>query len=273
MASMLQRKRSFFSQDSCSVGSGSPNSSSDHLPMLVESRHCESPPPTITSNNPYAMDFGAINRTAPGRATSMSIVRQRSGNSLSPSTKNRPRKSISMFFSSTSSSGSHSSSPNSNGSVSDSSVDYSMPHYHQHSNPYGMLNPGPHSSRRRASLLLNSNSDDHNWIYTIFAVMGLITFAVLSVSTYEHNAHLNHELLIKEQQIEMHLDHSHELEKRVQRMRSESIYLHNRIDELEHPQKTEQELQIQRKVFHLEHYQEQLHRGIASQSKRLAMEK
>ena len=138
MTSMLQRKRSFFSQDSGSVGS---NSSSDHLPMLVESRHCESPPPTISSN-PYAMDFSALDRIAPGRATSMSIVRQRSGNSLSPTSKDRPRKSISMFFSSTSSS---SSSPSSY--QSDSSVDYSMPHYHQHSNPYGMLNPGPDSRR------------------------------------------------------------------------------------------------------------------------------
>lgn len=249
MTSMLARKR-FFSQSS---------NSSEDLPVLNNNGNssqdtygCDSPPASggfCSSGNLYAMDYSRI---VPGRACSTSVVRQRSGMSLSPQTKIRPRKSVSMFFSSD------------NGSVgsanSDSAFDYQS--------SYSSYSPGP-----LARTTSSSSSSFGQWISTLVAIMGVLALSALAASSWQHNIHLQYELNAKESQIDLHLEHAHALEGRVSSMRSETIHLKNRISELENPKPTEQELSMQRNINHLQKYQDELHRGLAQQSRWLLVEK
>lgn len=247
MTSLLAPRKRFFSQESY-------NNSSPDLPLLSVSessrdsqQYCDSPPqycdsPPNSGNNDintaWSMDYNS--RIIPGRASSMSLVRLRSGQSLSPQTKSKPRKTVSMY---------------------DEARQTCLPLC---SNPN---NPPPYL-RTRHSANLNPNM-----VCAFLFIIGVLALSVLATTTFQHNTTLTHELQFKEQEIEMHLEHAHALERRVQGLRSETIRMHNRIEELEHPAPTPEELNIQRKVFHLEHSQEQLHRGIQEQAKRLLVEK
>jgi hypothetical protein len=258
---MLQRKR-FFSNDSCSelplcsTSSGALHSvySSGSASNTSEGSAPRSPP---TSGNGYVIDFSRI---IPGRASSTTVVRQRSSVSLSP-TLTAPRKSVSsnMFFRSSSSV--------------DSSLDAIAGGQSGNSNsthtPYGMLNPGGPMVRKNSS-----SNNGGNAICSLVALMGLVVMAVLAASSYQHNYALNRELTYKETEIDMHLHHSRTLERQVKQMRNEEIHLQSRIRQLEQlsTQPTEEELSIQRKLFHLEHYQDQVHRGIEEASKRMLRE-
>ena len=71
----------------------------------------------------------------------------------------------------------------------------------------------------------------------------------------------------------MHMDHAHSLERRVSQMRGETQHLYNRIEELEHPPQTQEELNIQRKVFHLQQYHQQVNRGIQQDAQRSLRER
>jgi hypothetical protein len=132
-----------------------------------------------------------------------------------------------------------------------------------------MLNPAGPMVRKNSS-----SKNGVNAICSFVIVMGLVVMMVLAASSYQHNAALNMELTYKETEIDMHVHHARTLERQVNHMRNEEVHLQSRIRQLEllATQPTEEELSIQRQIFHLEHYQEQVHRGIEEASKRMLRE-
>ena len=227
----MQRKR-FFSGDGPQDLPLLSSSASNNSTSLGNIR---SPP---SSSNSF--DFG---RLVPGRASSMSLVRQKPGGHLSLSPQSSSQRVVSNLF----------------------------PASHSETNlthvGYGMLNPGPNSYGS------HNRSSNGSWACHALAVTGMVILAVLGLSSYNQNNLLRQELIFKETEVAMHMDHAHALERRASQMRGETLHLYDKLDELEHPPQTQEELNIQRKVVHLERYHEHVNQGIQENSRRVLREK
>ena len=250
----MQRKRFFSGESHCDL----PMLSSSSAAACNTSGSVRSPP---TSSNSF--DFG---RLLPNRASSLPTFHPNAScgrSSLSP--KSSSRRIANGLFSSHPSESyllNHANNSNNNniacGSGSGSG---------SNNHPYGMLNPG---SSQSASFISTINC---KWAWNCLIVSGMVVLTLVTFACNNQNNLLRQELRFKETETMMHMDHAHSLERRVSQMRGETQHLYNRIEELEHPPQTQEELNIQRKVFHLQQYHQQVNRGIQQDAQRSLRER
>jgi hypothetical protein len=142
--------------------------------------------------------------------------------------------------------------------------------------PYGMLNPGKthftlnHHHSKTYQSLLNANHWRNNQKQVI-AFFGFCTLFLLGTAVYQHDAMLQEALQLKEQEVDHHILHAKELEKRLQAMRKRSLELEDKLEKVEGEPHVD--LETQRKLFHLEHNQLKMQQDVQLMSKRLAKEK
>lgn len=143
--------------------------------------------------------------------------------------------------------------------------------------PYGMLNPS--KSKRR---LFHSTNGLPRWQFhhkQLMALFGFFTLTILGVAVYQHDAMLQEALLIKEQEVDHHILHSKELEKRLQTLRSHTLDLEERLEQWEHHNNAVErsdgklDLGTQRRLFHLEHSNLKMQQDIQAMCTRLVKEK
>lgn len=112
------------------------------------------------------------------------------------------------------------------------------------------------------------------WMKTLCIAVAFLGLTMLGLHVHETNLTLKHTLRLRDHEIDHHIDHVHELEIKVQKLRSETIYLNGQIERLEQEDPSDvANLEIQRRLFHLEHSHNIIEQGIQSSARRLLKEK
>lgn len=104
------------------------------------------------------------------------------------------------------------------------------------------------------------------------SVLSFILLCVLGIAMREHNLELQHTIQMRDHEIEHHIGHSEALETKVNKLKSATFQLTQHVEALEQRPATGS-TELQRKLFHMEHYQMQIHQGIQTSSRRMVQEK
>ena len=137
--------------------------------------------------------------------------------------------------------------------------------------PYGRNSQSSHYSTH------NHNNNPHSlWCRhhnqkQLIALFGFLTLALLGLAVYQHDAMLQEALQLKEQEVDHHILHAKELEKRLRDSRNKASELEERLEQSEGEPHVD--LETQRKLFHLEHNQLKMQQDVQLMSKRLLKEK
>lgn len=232
---------------------------------------------------------GARQRCSAMAASAASVLTNSPASVRAIKSPSQPRRNLSGDFMSDNSHGSHS-----NAYPRDASMSGSHNHHHHHHQssqmPYGMLNPGP--SGRHGPFRGHYKKGDSPYYYSsspsilpilnskqVVALFGFFTLAILGLAVYQHDAMLQDALHLKEQQVDHHLFHAKELEKRIQSLKSHSLDLEEKLEEYERQQTALErsggnlDLETQRRLFTLEHFNLKMQQDVQTMCKRLLREK
>lgn len=234
-AKMTTRKRhSFF------IGNGE---GSEQLPVLMTSSNSNSSTASapLMASPPSSGNL----RLAPGRSLSSSaaLLRQRGSATGSPTSPNKLRTY--------------------SGDLDGLIHAQSSPYYNYPYTQQTQVQPQSYQS---------SSPSKWNFLFQAVFLIGFVCLCIFGMATHESNFELQHTLKMRDAEIEHHLHHSEELEKKVQRLRSETLALNRQIESLEE-MPAAGFTELQRKLFHLEHSQNLVQQGIQANDRRAVRER
>jgi len=140
-----------------------------------------------------------------------------------------------------------------------SSANYHLNIHHHYSNTHGL-------SRRRSRA---------RWNYCLksaFSTMILLSLSLRAINTHHNNWLLESSIQMRELDILQHQENIHQLEHRIDNLRSETDNLQSQVKELEGAPNLTQ-LEMQRKLFHLERHKTQVEQAIQADSRRQIIER
>ena len=100
----------------------------------------------------------------------------------------------------------------------------------------------------------------------------VVALSILSLQSFQDGRLLQDAIQARDTEIEQQRESLHQLEHRIQRMRSETINLQSQIDVLEDAPNLSH-LEMQRKLFHLEHHKLLVEQAIQTNSRRQLIER
>jgi hypothetical protein len=124
--------------------------------------------------------------------------------------------------------------------------------------PYG-FQPAPPPSRRQ-------------FVLEAVSLVSFVLLCLIGLALREHNQKLQQMLVLREHEIEQHMDHTDHLEQKVSKLKSLNLKLNRQVEALEE-QPAVGMTELQRKLFHMEHYQNLIQQGIQTSSRRIVREK
>ena len=133
------------------------------------------------------------------------------------------------------------------------------------------LNVNHYSGGRRSSSSYSSKSrntwDSCHWLKPLLYFSALVGLSVFAVQSHQDGRLLHQFIQSRDTEILQQRESLHQLEHRIQRMRSETINLQSQVEELEDAPNLSH-LEMQRKLFHLEHHKLLVEQGIQTNSRR-----
>ena len=230
----------------------------------------ESRPSYDSSNGSY----GVPERSLSG--SSATLLRQRGGTTASPPSAAKMKAWKAAFSASSSGGDGEGSLPqyttpsgSNNGMSSDIDASAgSSSNYH--------LSVHHYSGGRRGSSSYNLSGnniwDSCYWIKPLIYVTTVVALSILSLQSFQDGRLLQDAIQARDTEIEQQRESLHQLEHRIQRMRSETINLQSQIDVLEDAPNLSH-LEMQRKLFHLEHHKLLVEQAIQTNSRRQLIER
>ena len=260
-----QRKR-FFNHTNKSDGGASSGSSSTPSRLDIPRHNSLQSHPSFSSEG-TSNGFGLPERSLSGSAA---LLRQRSGYSPSssspPSLKKKIRKATV-----TASGDSDGTLPQyaAAGSMSSSSTTSHFTDFDGSSNYH--LNVNHYSSSHGQTYRRSRNSWDR-WLKPLFYMAAFAGLSMFALQSHQASRRLQHSIQERDTEILQHRESLHQLEHRIQRLRSETSNLQSQVEELEDaPNLTH--LEMQRKLFHLEHHKMLVEQAIQTNSRRQLQER
>ena len=133
------------------------------------------------------------------------------------------------------------------------------------------LSVNHYSGGRRGSSSYNSKSyniwDSCHWLKPLLYISALVGLSVLAVQSHQDGRLLHQSIQSRDTEILQQREALHQLEHRIQRMRSETINLQSQVEVLEDAPNLSH-LEMQRKLFHLEHHKLLVEQAIQTNSRR-----
>jgi len=129
-------------------------------------------------------------------------------------------------------------------------------------------------SSPQKQLVCKSTSTGTGWspLTQALFVMALIGLCVFCRCLQEDNHELRHKLRVRDHEIEHHIEHATALEKKVQKLRTQTIRLTKQVEALEEKPAVGM-TELQRKLFHMEHSSNLIQQGIQLGDRRMVREK